>query len=172
MNADDAHLKVLRSSTGNTRVMCSGIYGEDGPGPLVITDKDESINSTRFAKMLQEDFRPYFVQHGKCVGLYDNAKPHIGGTARGYMHRLGLKKLLHCPNSPDYNCIELPWNRMANMVGRNLPRGYVSRDVMIREIRRAWQVQASAECFQKDLLHVVNNMRKSLACGGGNMYKK
>ena len=123
-------------------------------------------------QVLEDDFLPYFKRVKKSVGLFDNAKPHIAGTTKGFFFRMGLKKIKHCPNSPDFNCIELVWQRMVEMMRKNLPWVYVSRDTMIKEIRRAWLVQASAVNFSKDVVHIDDNMRKSMVLNGGNMYNK
>lgn len=172
LQEDDPHLISLKKGKSGS-VMVSGIYDRHGRGPLCFVDEGDTIDACHFSRMLEKDFLPFFKQRKKHVGLFDNAKPHVAFTTKATFFSLGLKKVKHCANSPDYNPIELVWSRMQHMVQQNLPWGKnITIAMLKKEIQRAWVACATSELFEKDCMHVTDCMLKSLACNGGNMYKK
>ena len=151
--------------------MCCGAYDADGAGPLSICGKGAKIASTTFSQIVKDDILPFFMDRQKTVGLFDNAPSHVGGSTLGVLLELGIVRSRQPPRSPDLNPIELVWNRMAMRVNRALPWGEtITREQVIAEIKKAWELEATASCFEKDMLHVCEIMHKVIHAEGGNMF--
>ena len=157
------------SSGSAMRVMVAGCYDRGGAGPLIFCPKGENITGCGFGKMLREELLPFFQARGKCVGLFDNAGPHVSDVASGVFMEIGIIRVKHTARSPDFNPIELVWARMMWRVCKALPWGkHISRALFCATIKSAWAVEA--QIFESDLAHVMSCMRKCVLCNGGNKY--
>jgi len=161
--------RFAHSGAKRLKVMVGGIYGKDGPGPLVVFEENEKIAAGGMAEVLQTDIGPYMTAVGMHTVMFDNAAIHNAQVTQEVFRLLGLVRTRHPAHSPDFNPVELCWNRMQGRVNRKLA---LCRNVTLRrlvaEIQAAWQVEA--KLFLKDCEHVVKCQWKALAARGGNEY--
>ena len=149
------------------RVMVGGAYDMEGPGPLHFFDS-EKVTAAGFGKLVRDTLYPYFVQQQKKVGLFDNAPSHKG-VASGIFCELGIVRLDHPARSPDFNPIELCWNRMQQRINSSLPWDkHITVEMLKAAIWAAWQMEA--QYFESDMLHVVKVMDKAFIAKGGNKF--
>ena len=149
--------------------MAGGAYAQGHVGPLHFFEEGEKVSAGSFKQMLESVLVPFFHRCGMHVGLFDNAKVHNAKMLHDVFLRHGIVRTDHPPQSPEFNPIELPWNRMAyKLQGRLQFMQHVTMAAFKQEIMRAWQVEA--QLFAQDLLHVQTCMLKCHALGGGNGY--
>ena len=168
LHANDRR-RFTHSGAKKLKVMVGGIYGKDGPGPLVMFEEHEKIAAGGMAEVLQTDIGPYMTAVGMHTVMFDNAAIHNAQVTQEVFRLLGLVRTKHPPHSPDFNPVELPWNRMQGRINRKLALcRNVTLQRLIQEIRAAWAVEA--RLFLKDCQHVVQCMWQALSLRGGNEY--
>lgn len=130
-----------------------------------------SVTAERYINEILED---YVVPYAPFIGnnfllMHDNARPHVAGIVREYLHEVNIPQMEWPSLSPDLNPIEPVWD----MLGRRI-RSRVPTPMTLNELRGAL-LEEWETIQQNEISHLIEGMPRRMqavirARGGNTRY--
>ncbi|EER02020.1 transposable element tc3 transposase, putative [Perkinsus marinus ATCC 50983] len=128
------------------------------------------MNSEVYQSMLEMNLLP-FLEAGEEEGIeytfqQDNARPHVSSSTKEWLARNGVTTVQWPAVSPDLNCIEHCWGRMALAVYGGGRGPYSTKDELRQAIFKAWD-----DLTPEDISTLTKSTRsrcvEAIKCQGG-----
>ncbi|EER05514.1 Transposable element Tc3 transposase, putative [Perkinsus marinus ATCC 50983] len=156
-----------RAFGGGSIMVWGGIAGSH---KVALVEIQSNMNSEVYQSMLEMNLLP-FLEAGEEEGIeytfqQDNARPHVSSSTKEWLARNGVTTVQWPAVSPDLNCIEHCWGRMALAVYGGGRGPYSTKDELRQAIFKAWD-----DLTPEDISTLTKSTRsrcvEAIKCQGG-----
>jgi len=144
--------------------MAWGCISSFGRGCLTILPKNETVNSEKYIKVLQQKLKIFMNVHGCTYFMQDSAPCHVSKKTRNWLRSQKVRTIDWPGNSPDLNPIENIWRCMKHKVAFRYPSNLADLQHAIRQV---WAFEITDELCRKCTESMPRRLQAVIANKGG-----